>query len=62
MLLIYTAWKHQKTFSRGIDQQQRALTHFMPLVYFDTPWKHQKTSGFQMFLGDIKRDQWHEMG
>ena len=49
MLLIYTPWKHQKTFSGGIDQQQRALTHFMPLVYFDTPWKHQKTSGFQMF-------------
>ena len=37
MLLIYTPWK-QKTFSGGIDQQQRALTHFMPLVYFNTPW------------------------
>ena len=24
--------------------------------------KHQKTSGFVMFSGGIKRDQWHEMG
>ena len=31
------------------------LTHFMLLVSFDTPWKHQKT------FGDIERDQWHEM-
>ena len=22
------------------------LTHFMPLISFDTPWKHQKTRGF----------------
>ena len=33
-----------------------------PLVYFYTPWKHQKTSVFLMFLGGIERDQWHEMG
>ena len=30
------------------------LTHFMPLVSFDTPWKHQKTSGFPMFSGGIE--------
>ena len=23
------------------------LTHFMPLISFDTPWKHQKASGYQ---------------
>ena len=34
----------------------------MPLISFDTPWKHQKTRGFMMFSGGIKRDQWHEMG
>ena len=34
----------------------------MPLISFDTPWKHQKTGGFMMFSGGIKRDQWHEMG
>ena len=38
------------------------LTHFMPLISFDTPWKHQKIRGFMMFSGGIKRDQWHEMG
>ena len=38
------------------------LTHFIPLISFDTPWKHQKTRGFRMFSGAIKRDQWHEMG
>ena len=35
------------------------LTHFMPLISFDTPWKHQNTSGFLIFSGGIKRDQWH---
>ena len=30
------------------------LTYFMPLVSFDTPWKHQKTSGFLMFSGTSK--------
>ena len=34
----------------------------MPLISFNTPWKHQNTSGFRMFLGGIERDQWHEMG
>ena len=34
----------------------------MPLIFFDTPPKHQKTIDFLMFLGGIKRDQWHEMG
>ena len=38
------------------------LTHFMPLISFDTLWKHQKTRGFLMFSEGIKRDQWHEMG
>ena len=30
----------------------------MPLSSFDTPWNHQKTTGFS---GGIKRDQWHEI-
>ena len=38
------------------------LTHFIPLIYFDTPWKHQKITDFLTFLGGIKRDQWHKMG
>ena len=38
------------------------LIHFMQLVSFYTPWKHQKTFGFLIFLGSIVGDQWHEMG
>ena len=38
------------------------LTHFMSLVFFYTPWKHQKASGFLMFPGGIERYQWNEMG
>ena len=38
------------------------LTHFMSLVSFNTPWKHQKTSSFLMFSGGIQKDQWREMG
>ena len=37
------------------------LTHFMSLVSFNTPWKHQKTFGF-LFSEGIERDQYHEMG
>ena len=29
----------------------------MPMISFVTHWKHQKTSGFLMFSGGIKRDQ-----
>ena len=36
-------------------------THFIPLVSFNTSWKHQKISGFIMFSGGIERNQWHEM-
>ena len=38
------------------------LTHFIPLVSFDTPWKFQKTTGFQMFSGSTESDEWHKMG
>ena len=35
----------------------------MPLISFDTPWKHQKTSGFLMFSGDIESPPaaWNEL-
>ena len=39
-----------------------ALTHFMSLASFYTPWKHQKTSAFLIISGGIEKDQWHEMG
>ena len=31
------------------------LSHFMPLVSFYTPWKHQKTRCFLIFLGGAER-------
>ena len=37
------------------------LTHFIPLISFDTPWKYQKTRGFSDVLGGSKRDQWYEV-
>ena len=32
----------------------------MPLISFDTSWKHQKIRGFLILSGGIERDQWHE--
>ena len=37
------------------------LTHFVLLVYFYSPWKHQKTKNLLMLPGGLERDQWHEM-
>ena len=37
------------------------LNYFMPLVSLYTPREHEKTSGFPVFSGGIKRDYWHEM-
>ena len=33
-----------------LNHLQQMLTRFMPLISFDTPWKHQKTSDFLMFV------------
>ena len=51
------------THENTADKPKRALygnlrctlTHFMPLVSFYTPWKHQKTSGFFMLFRGIER-------
>ena len=40
-----------KKEASGMKWVKNALTHFMPLIFFDTPWKHQKTAGFLMFSG-----------
>ena len=37
------------------------LIHFIVLVSFYAPWKHQQSSGFLIFSGGIERDQWHEI-
>ena len=57
MQIAKKRYKFQKYLN--INVLDSCLTHFMPLISFDTPLKHQKTL---MFSGGIKRDQWHEMG
>ena len=37
-----------------VSEYWKALTNFMSLVSFYTPWKHQKTEGFLMFSGGIE--------
>ena len=38
------------------------LTYFQPMFHFHTPWKHQKTGRFLMFLGDIEVEHGLKMG
>ena len=45
-----------------LRSQSLLLNHVMPLAPFYTPWKHEKTSGFVIFLRSNWKDQWHEMG
>ena len=45
----------------GSGHLRPLLTHFVPLVSFDTPWKHQKAKCFLMFSGGIEIDQCYEM-
>ena len=50
----------------GVNKPIRAnrkywLTLFMPLVSFNTSWKHQKTRDFLIFSGCIERYQFYEI-
>ena len=47
--------------SMGANVSIFSLFQFILLVSFYTPKKHQKASGFLMFLGGLERDQWHKM-
>ena len=38
------------------------LTHFWPMSPLYTPWKHQKTKAFLVFSGDMKWENWPEIG
>ena len=51
---------HSKTVVISIIVRN-AKTHFMLMVSFHTPWKHQKTFGFLIFLGGMEIDRWQEM-
>ena len=66
LLRIFDSWD-QEIDSRFTNHEPliptlNLLTHFMQVIFFDTPWKHQKTRGFLRFSGGIKKDHWHEMG
>ena len=56
---MYVLKKFTLVFS--FHWRKYALNHIMPLVFFQTPTKYQKTRGFLVFSGSIERDQWHEM-
>ena len=49
-LIWYFSCRHTWTANRNW-KIKLILTHFMSLVSFYTPWKHQKTRGFLMFSG-----------
>ena len=44
------------------NNESAALTHFLQLVPFYTPWKHEKTKGFLTFSEGTERNQRHEKG
>ena len=44
--------------TRNYFQTRRVLTHFMPLISFDAPWKHKKTSGFLGVSKEISGMKW----
>ena len=50
--------------SRNIDTYLNKMgevevTYYAPLVFFYTPWKHQKQRGFLIFPGgDIVNNKW----
>ena len=50
------------SFTEAFQKRYQQNTDFMPLVSFNTPWKHQKTKRFLIFSGGTERDQWYEMG
>ena len=64
LILIYFSqfsmwkWHVQLLFNQNcvvyFSIRNTDLKRFMPLVSFYIPWKHQKTSDFLIFSGDIK--------
>ena len=39
-----------------------SLTYYSPVLFFYTPWKHQKIRDFLISSGGTERDHWHWMG
>ena len=59
---LWTATSRANQLTGFYMMKTLSLTCFIPLLSFYTPWKHQKSRGFLMFLRDIERDQWDEVG
>ena len=58
--LVENYYRHAGQFSFCLVRCS-SLAHFLPLGFFYTSWKYQKTTAFRIFSGGIERDQWHEM-
>ena len=46
---------------RGSNKDQ-VINLFWTNFHFYTPWKHEKASGFRMFLGGIEVEHWLKIG
>ena len=51
---VANASEYRKTFKRIGACVQDGLTHFLPMLHFYTPWKHQKVSDILMFSVGIE--------
>ena len=49
-LIVNGVWLETSFWNSPTPFVPRLLTHFMPMVSFYTPWKHQKTSGNKMLM------------
>ena len=54
--MFYMKWLVLSFTNKNTVPSVAKLSHFMTLVSFYTPWKHQKTFGFLMFSEGIERD------
>ena len=54
--------KYTNSDAKIVEWFDESLAHFWRMLLFYTPWKHQKTFGFLVFSGSIKREHWPEMG
>ena len=60
--LIFIKVNISKTQTLIIDCVNCAqTTHFVLPISFYTPWKNRKSRSILMFLGGIKKNQYHEM-
>ena len=49
---VITGWEA----GRSIPDQNEQLAHFMPLIFYYTPRKHQKTFDFPFYRKGVQKD------